>query len=85
MFTWTSTETTTIKIPRDRKKIAAVKIDSDQIAHIFNSCNAAARSVLRVHYFTDASEELIKECAAEIAKAASEYHKEVLGFYWKWI
>ena len=85
MFAWTSVETTTIKIPRERKKIAAVRTDDDQIAHIFSSCYDAARTVLKIYYFTSPSTELMKECADEIAKAAAAYHKEVLGFYWKWI
>lgn len=85
MFTWTSVEVTKQYIPRERKRIAAVCIETDQIAHIFNTCGEAARAIIHADYFISPSPELVKECAAEIAKAASKYHKEVLGYYWKWI
>ena len=85
MFTWKTVETTTVKIPRERRKIAAVDIGTDQISHIFSTCNEAARQILRAEYFAMPSEELIKECAGEIARAAAAYHKEVLGYYWKWV
>ena len=74
-----------MRIPRERRKIAAVDTGTDQISHIFSTCNEAARQILQAEYFKMPSEELVKECAAEIARAASQYHKKVLGVYWKWI
>ena len=84
-FVWKETTSITYRIPRDRKKIAAVATDTDQISHIFNTCNEAARQIIRAEYSINPSEDFVKECASEIAKAASAYHKEVLGYYWKWV
>lgn len=84
MFVWK--EAITVQsIPRDRKKIAAVAVDTNQIANIFNSCYDAARTVLKVHCFTEPSQTITQNYAREIAKAAAAYHKEVLGYYWKWV
>ena len=84
-FAWTTKTTTSIRIPKERKKIAAVSTETYAITHIFSSCYDAARCILINDYSMNPSTELTKECADNIAKAAAAYHKEVLGYYWKWV
>ena len=85
-FVWVDPITKHAPRKPDSLKIAAVHIETDMIAHVFQTCIAAANKILREGYlnFTP-SQNLIFETAQLISSAADQYHKEVLGYYWKWI
>ena len=67
-----------------KNRIAAVSIDTDQIAYIFDNVIAAARDILKIDYKDiECGQDTIQYAACKIAEAVNDYHKECLGYWWK--
>lgn len=68
------------------RRVAAVNIETDQIINIFDNVMKAARVTLSYYYSEiQCNEDTVRYAAKKIAEAAEIYHKECLGFYWKYI
>ena len=67
-------------------KIAAVSMSTDMVVRVYKNSIEAATKIVREGYLNfEPSRKLIYETARLISSAADCYHKEVLGYYWKWI
>lgn len=67
------------------RKVAAIDPETLEVVIIFNNVIQAAETMAKQYFIHTPSRSLIMDVADEIGHALNKYHKECLGFYWKWV